>query len=56
MTMKTGGEEQGAERKKNRFVIDDDAIEITGHSVPTAAEQEEADAVLGRILKDRKQG
>lgn len=44
----------GTGRKQNRFVIQDDEIEITGRCVPSAEERDEADRVFNRILKNRK--
>ncbi|OPX64662.1 MULTISPECIES: hypothetical protein [unclassified Methanoregula] len=41
-------------RKRNRFTLDDDGIVITGRQVPTKEDQEEADRVFDRILKNRK--
>jgi len=41
-------------RKRGRFVIQDDGIEITGRRIPSAEERDEADRVFDRILKNRK--
>lgn len=50
------GREPKSGRKRNRFIIQDDDIEITGHHVPSEEERDEADRVFNRILKNRKQG
>jgi len=52
----TGGKEPAAGRKRNRFIIQDDDIGITGRRVPSAEERDEADRVFNRILKNRKPG
>ena len=54
--MTTDGRKTDTGRKRNRFVIQDDEIEITGRHVPAAEEVDEADRVFNRILKNRKQG
>jgi len=54
--MKTDGKESAAGRKRDRFIIQDNGIAITGRRVPSAEEREEADRVFNRILKNRKQG
>jgi hypothetical protein len=41
-------------RKRSRFTIDDDGIVVTGRRVPTLEEQDEADRIFNRILKNRK--
>jgi hypothetical protein len=54
--MTTDGKEPAAGRKRDRFIIQDNGIDITGRRVPSAEEREEADRVFSRILKNRKQG
>jgi hypothetical protein len=54
--MTTDGQEPDTGRKRSRFVIQDDGIEITGRRVPSAEEGDAADRVFDRILKNRKQG
>jgi hypothetical protein len=54
--MTTDDEKPDYGRKRGRFVIQDDDIEITGRHVPSAEERDEADRVFNRILKNRKQG
>jgi hypothetical protein len=52
--MTNDDQKPGTGRKRNRFVIQDDEIEITGRRVPSAEERDEADRVFNRILKNRK--
>lgn len=54
--MTTDGLKPDTGRKRDRFVIHDDEIEITGRRVPSADERDEADRVFHRILKNRKKG
>ena len=53
--MTPDGQEPESEQKRDRFVIQDDDIEITGRQDPSAEERDEADRVFDRILKNRKQ-
>jgi hypothetical protein len=53
--MTTDEQKPDTGRKRSRFVIQDDDIEITGRRVPSAEERDEADRVFNRILKNRKQ-
>jgi hypothetical protein len=52
--MTAGKGEGGPARKRHRFVLDDDGIEITGHHIPSAKEEAEAGRVFERILKNRR--
>jgi hypothetical protein len=54
--MTADDKETAAGRERNRFVIPDDGIEITGRHVPSAEERNEADRVFDRVLKNRKLG
>jgi hypothetical protein len=54
--MTTDNQEPDTGRKRSRFAINDDEIEITGRRVPSAEERDEADRVFNLILKNRKQG
>ncbi len=54
MTANERGPDTG--RKRDRFIIHDGEIEITGRHAPSPEEQEEADRVFNRILKNRKKG
>jgi hypothetical protein len=54
--MTADSQEPAPGRKRNRFVIQDDEIEITGRHDPSAEEEDEADRAFNRILKNRKQG
>jgi hypothetical protein len=40
--------------KQNRFIIHEGEIEVTGQRAPWPEEQEKADRLFGRILKNRK--
>ncbi len=51
----TGNDEPVTERKHDRFVIHDGEIEVTGRRAPSEKEKDEADRVLNRILKNRKE-
>ncbi|HWQ18892.1 MAG TPA: hypothetical protein VN455_03885 [Methanotrichaceae archaeon] len=42
------------EKKKSRFIADEEDIVITGRHKPTEQELKEADQVFDRILKDKK--
>jgi hypothetical protein len=48
--------EPGSGRKRNRFIIHEGEIEITGQRAPGPEEQEKADRLFSRILKNRKKG
>lgn len=52
--MTAGPERAESARKQNRFILDDDGIEITGRRPPSKEEQDEAGRVFDRILKNRK--
>ena len=54
--MTTDGRKTDLRRKRNRFVIQDDEIENHRRHVPSAEEEDKADGVFDRILKNRKQG
>ena len=52
----TGRERRtGTGRNRDRFVIHDGDVEITGRHPPTGEEQDEGDSLFNRILKNRKQ-
>ena len=53
--MTPDSQEPDTGKRRNRFVIQDDEIEITGRRVPSVEEHDEADRVFDRILKNRKQ-
>lgn len=52
MSEEKGSQDMG--RKRNRFILDDDGIVITGRRVPSQGELDEAGRVFDRILKNRK--
>jgi len=52
--MTNDDQKPGTGRKRNRFIIQDDEIAITGRRVPSAEERDEADRVFNQILKNRK--
>jgi hypothetical protein len=53
--MTEDNQEPDTGQKRNRFIIQDDGIEITGRHVPSAEERDEADRVFKHILKNTKQ-
>ena len=53
--MTGGGDEPDPGRKRDRFTIRENEIEISGRSDPSPEEQAEADRVFRRILKNRKE-
>lgn len=42
------------EKKKSRFIIEKDDIEIVGRRKPTDEDLKEADEAFDKLLKDRK--
>jgi hypothetical protein len=54
MTEKSGDVDTG--RNRDRFVIHDGDIEVTGRHDPGPEEEDEADRLFIRILKNRKRG
>ena len=55
MTGRDDGESRTG-RKRDRFIIREGEIEISGRNDPLPVEQAEAERVFGRILKNRKKG
>ncbi len=49
-----GGERSISERKKSRFVLDEEDIRIIGKHEPTLEDRKEADDVFDKILKNRR--
>ncbi len=52
--MNPGGERSISEKKKSRFVLEEEDIRIIGKHEPTLEERKEADDVFAKILKNRK--
>jgi len=50
-----GDERSISERKKSRFVLEEEDIRIIGKHEPTLEESKEADDVFDKILINRKQ-